>query len=92
MPEDNHTNRHIYLVNDTKKEIFAVPINSTFEENDSEEIKSIDSEARLFILSFETSFNKFKENDWNYTTDDIKRVIDTEFNLTEYQTHGYVLK
>ena len=80
----------IYMVNDTKKEIFAVPDNSGYEEDDSEELKNMDPDSRLFIRSFQISFNKFKENDWDYSIHDIKRF--TEINLSDYQTRGYVLK
>ena len=92
MSEDNQPNRYIYAVNDTKKEIFVFSINSKCEENDSDEIKSMDPEERLLLRTIEVSFHKFKQNNWNYNTDNIKRVINTQFNLAEYQTNGYVLK
>lgn len=79
MSVESQQIRHIYAVNNTKKEIFAVPINSTHEENDT-----IDAEAQLFLRALQISFHKFKDNNWNYATDEIKRVLDTDFNLIEY--------
>lgn len=92
MSEDKKNDQYIYVINDTKKEFFVIPLNSTCDENDSEEIKNMTHEERLFLHAIKTTFYTIKENNWDNNTDDIRRVIADNLNMNKYQSNGYILK
>ncbi len=91
MKFSTNPTRYGFMVNDTKKQIFQIPINLAIPKDADEEIKNTDPGTYAFLYSNQIYTTMAQKNSW-YTDDTIKRVNSKDINLDEYKNNGYTLK
>ncbi len=84
MADTNANIRHIYVVNNTKKDIRNITVNIT-------ELNTGLTGMFFGVVNVvKDGWNIFTKYGWE-TSDSVDMIKDVDCNLTEYQEKGYVL-
>jgi hypothetical protein len=91
MEFSTNPTRYRFMVNDTKKQIFQIPLNLAIPKDAPEEVKNTDPGIYALFYTSEIYNTMCKQNKW-YTDEIVKKINENDINLDEYKDKGYTLK